>query len=451
MFEPLPELSSDLEWMLQSGQASPAMLGEALIAEYYNSIYQFAWAYFGSPEKAQTAAREVFTRALISVYRYRSHHGLHVWLYGVALETFRRIRLRGNLKAAIPRPKRARSDRTGLEPVDLDAALWRALDELSERSRLYLVLRFLSGWEADEAAANLGRIFRQKENRVKSEQAEALRFLMVDLAQVGVPDERLEPAALAAWLAGSLKERWLAPHLTEEEQAALLAQVLEQAGKHGVRHRSVASFKEFAWTGIGIAVIFVLIVAISQLLPEPDGSARTGSSSSITGMPENAQLAPAPLHALPPVTPSPTPGNAVIYFVKPDETLASIAQLFGMSVEELASLNGLLPGDALAPMRGIYVLPRTLNQDSPTPVAPAPRVQPLLEHPDAGVIYSYLLLSEDLWHTLWGDAQVIQYGPPGYVGPPLTYRTQVWVSQPSQSIQLMGPVSSEADPRRVRL
>jgi hypothetical protein len=38
------------------------------------------------------------------------------------------------------------------------------------------------------------------------------------------------------------------------------------------------------------------------------------------------------------------------------------------------------------------------------------------------------------------DAQLINYGPPGYIGPAQAYRTQVWISLPDKSIQLVGPI-----------
>jgi hypothetical protein len=53
--------------------------------------------------------------------------------------------------------------------------------------------------------------------------------------------------------------------------------------------------------------------------------------------------------------------------------------------------------------------------------------------------------SSSLWNTLFIDMQTIDYGPPSYIGASRNYRTQAWVSQPGESIQLFGLLSDEAN------
>jgi hypothetical protein len=61
MFKPEdPELSSDLEWMLQSGQADNPMLAEALVEETYRSVYQFSLSYSQSPIDARKITAEIY-------------------------------------------------------------------------------------------------------------------------------------------------------------------------------------------------------------------------------------------------------------------------------------------------------------------------------------------------------------------------------------------------------
>ena len=35
-----------------------------------------------------------------------------------------------------------------------------------------------------------------------------------------------------------------------------------------------------------------------------------------------------------------------------------------------------------------------------------------------------------MWRSLWLEGWVVQYGPAGYYGPPLTYHIQMWVKHP---------------------
>ena len=50
-----------------------------------------------------------------------------------------------------------------------------------------------------------------------------------------------------------------------------------------------------------------------------------------------------------------------------------------------------------------------------------------------------------LWQTLWGDFDLVLYGPAGYVGPPHAIRAQFWLSQPDQIALLAGPVDGDPD------
>jgi len=58
-------------------------------------------------------------------------------------------------------------------------------------------------------------------------------------------------------------------------------------------------------------------------------------------------------------------------------------------------------------------------------------------------VWDRLNQSSSLWNTLWIDVQTTDYGPAGYIGAPRLYRTQAWIRQPEQSIQLFGLLSAE--------
>jgi DNA-directed RNA polymerase specialized sigma24 family protein len=82
-----PELSPDLEWMLQSGQAKGEMLAEALVEEYYAPVFRLALAVLDEPERARQAALGAFSSALLEAHRYEGKSGVRAWLLRLALNT----------------------------------------------------------------------------------------------------------------------------------------------------------------------------------------------------------------------------------------------------------------------------------------------------------------------------------------------------------------------------
>ena len=104
----------------------------------------------------------------------------------------------------------------------------------------------------------------------------------------------------------------------------------------------------------------------------------------------------------------------------------------------LAATAGLLAwqlAPQAAPTAGV------LLPGMPTPVTPAPRLQPLTARSSADEIQQRVQKSASAWHTLWIDVQTYDYGPASYRGAPRVYRAQAWVSQPEQSLEFTGLLS----------
>lgn len=56
-------------------------------------------------------------------------------------------------------------------------------------------------------------------------------------------------------------------------------------------------------------------------------------------------------------------------------------------------------------------------------------------------IYERLRTSSQFWKTVWIDIQISDYGPQGYLGAPRVYRSQAWIDQSGQTIELFGLLS----------
>jgi len=77
----------------------------------------------------------------------------------------------------------------------------------------------------------------------------------------------------------------------------------------------------------------------------------------------------------------------------------------------------------------------------PTPVTPAPQEAGLSRRSSSNQIRVRWIDSPNLWHTLWIDAQTVDYGPTSYRGAPRFYRSRAWISQPSESVEISGLLS----------
>ena len=79
---------------------------------------------------------------------------------------------------------------------------------------------------------------------------------------------------------------------------------------------------------------------------------------------------------------------------------------------------------------GIGEIETSLAQPTGQPEATVPLS---LDSGDAAIRLR-LVESHRLWRSFWGDARIVYYGPPGYIGPYSGYRAQVWLNQPRQSL-----------------
>lgn len=84
-----------------------------------------------------------------------------------------------------------------------------------------------------------------------------------------------------------------------------------------------------------------------------------------------------------------------------------------------------------------YVPPRA------TAVTPGPPTEPLTRRSTPEEIQERLKESAQLWRTLWIDVQMTDYGPLSYIGPAKTYRARAWISQPAESLELLGALSGK--------
>ena len=343
-----PGLSSDLEWLLQSGQVSQEELLTALAGQYLLPIYRLALAVLDDPAAARLAARETFSRVLLNLYRYSSQIGVERWLYGLALDAIQqqvsRLKTRRMLAALVPRHSGTPHPDRPAAANEAEAEVWRAFDALDEMQRIPVFLFYVQGWQAPQIASLM------QSRQYMAGASNAQLIFLGNLKGVG---QEQEAGDLHAQLASSLQARWRTP---DSDLAGVTGEILDQAQRRSTTRRTVISFKEILLVGATILLAVGLIWRSNIAQPEPSPTIAaeekqpiatplpgTAGESLSTPEPTGAPLGISIPTAVPTSTPTP---QGVLYYVQPGDTLIAIAAQMGIPADELYRFNRLASGNS---------------------------------------------------------------------------------------------------------
>ncbi len=298
MLIPEPELSSDLEWLLQSTQGSPALLMETVYREYGAFIYRLGQAQVG-----EASAAQVLQDTLLAIVkhrrRYRPEVGLKSWVCLLALQACSRL----------VRPSLA--TKTALHAAR-DASLWPALDNLGERLRKPALLYYICELSPGEIA----RVLELRESEVQA------RLNTTRLALAACLPESETAGQVDARLRRSLLRRWPLPEAgdaTLEQAAAAAFTRLKHSQLHASR---LGRLVQMAF----IAVILILIVGAGWLTRQVATSSipqiRQVVVTQIVRVPVTRTPAPAPT-----LTPTRPPLQSLVF----DASEAAIRQRMSVS------------------------------------------------------------------------------------------------------------------------
>lgn len=124
---------------------------EALVREYEAGVFRLALSILGDPAEAHEVTQETFLSALRALPSYREQKSFKAWLYTIALNQSRSHlrkrktleRLRASLTAIfrLETEKQVSPEEAAIQN-EKEAALWRSINQLDERHRIVLVLRY---------------------------------------------------------------------------------------------------------------------------------------------------------------------------------------------------------------------------------------------------------------------------------------------------------------------
>lgn len=357
-----PKLASDLEWMLQSGQASPSLIAEALVEAHFPSLFQMANFCLNDRDLSAKIARETLVFGMNNADRFDPDAGVQSWLLAHALARIRRNGSRGlvgTLQKAASGGKPSGADASSSRPGSFSDAF----DSLPAVQRLPLFLQSVCQLTSEEIIMVLGTTGSQASQRLAS----AERRLQGWLQAAGEAEMEVHQRVQA-----EVEARWPVPSLSEEEKTRLLQRVLADAARSASRRSLGVRIREAAIAGLALLAIGALLWTSNRLSPSPP----------------------------------PTPPRTVI-----------VTEIVRVAVE--VTLTPTLRGTPTPEV------PPALSQSSPP--------EEITERMRSG---------DDLWETLWVEAQILDFSLPGS---PRVRREQIWVQQPHRALVVTGPLGNEPD------
>jgi RNA polymerase sigma-70 factor, ECF subfamily len=138
-------------WLIAECIAGNEEAIETLVREYEAGVFRLALSILGDPSEANEVTQETFLSALRALPSYQEKQSLKAWLYTIALNHSRSHlrkhkvieRLRSTLTAIFRiEAQRQISPEEAAIQDEQEAAIWRSLNELDERHRIVVILRY---------------------------------------------------------------------------------------------------------------------------------------------------------------------------------------------------------------------------------------------------------------------------------------------------------------------
>ena len=249
-FEQTPELSSDLEWMIQSGQVSREFILETLVTQFYEPVYLLAISLLDDRYAARTVTRETFVRLVLNLHLYRSNVGVKNWVYQIAYQACIK-KLRGEgvwryLDKILSTTGQFTEPLIVQPPTESDRDLWNRMDGLDQSDRTLLILRYANEWEISAISWVTGI----EEDMVISRLQSSLELLM------NTHNYSQDEAQLV--LINSMSMRWKPIAIPDVDMEQFVKQISRRTGKKRSWRREISTAREMVL--LGLALLFVMLI-----------------------------------------------------------------------------------------------------------------------------------------------------------------------------------------------
>jgi RNA polymerase sigma-70 factor (ECF subfamily) len=136
---------------------------ESLVTTHYAYVHRLAISILNDPDEAEDAAQETFIAANRSLSSFRGQSEVKTWLTSIAVNAcrgrLRKAKARQGLARTMQSLHLARRPQISTESLALqresDRQLWQAVDDLDDKHRLVVILRYVHELSTAEIAAAL--------------------------------------------------------------------------------------------------------------------------------------------------------------------------------------------------------------------------------------------------------------------------------------------------------
>jgi len=427
-----PEISETLQWMLQSRQVGDELLVNTLVHEQYSHICRFVSFIISSQDiaRCECIAGQVIYAAVEDAASYQGKLRVQAWLFKYVVTETRRL---NESLWNDEQLSRRRLTRIGGKKLARNNLKWTELSP--SEMVISIALFYLFDFSHNEIAA----VIDVQESSV----AESLKqlnkyYLLPEYESGGHNPARVNVQKI-------LSDDWPSVILDKRTADQVSQRVLNRLQTKDKRKHRAVIFGEAILAILAIFLVAGMGDLISRFTPEPTPEIiyETRMVNQIVHITQT----PGPTHP-----PTPFPDNAIIYQAAGGETLAEIADKISQSSLILTALNNITADESLAAGRKIMIgvsesrviIPTPISPDS-TILSPQPPPEALTLSSNEAEIHERLLSAREYWQTLWADALVVQYGPPGYMGEPDFRRQQIWIDQPYFNYVLDGENGAGVD------
>lgn len=151
-------MTMNLDYLLERKQATEDQIVTYMVAHFYESIRHLALTILQDALAADDVAQETMIKAANRIYQYEPHSNLKAWVYRIGLNEARgylrrqkaRQRLQGwfkqDMETAVLSPE------VQTMQNERDQKLWQAVQQLSEKHQLPIILRYSHNLSTPEIA-----------------------------------------------------------------------------------------------------------------------------------------------------------------------------------------------------------------------------------------------------------------------------------------------------------
>jgi LysM repeat protein len=406
MFENNSKLAPDLEWMLSSGQVDEATLIDALIREHYRELFQLGLALSNISLVAVIFAQQTLASAVLNAHHYKGKTNVRVWLFQLALDTWRRSS--SQFRVEEPRPP---------------------------ESFLPQVLEQQFGFNQVE----INTIMNNKEALPQVDQHEPDQLLDQDTIYPSRTSQTKEGDGATEMPPEFEPE----PPLTRQEITELSASIQDEIVKKRRSKTLSIRIQALVWMVTGL-ILLVILTRVFPLITAVRENTPTPKPTSMITVVERVEITATPVSD---PSPTPLPPYLVVHTTLEGESLADVARKYGVSPWYLGRLNEVTEDQIFSAGQQVIIgrgSSRYTWTTTPAPFTSPDLPPPLTLDSDTQTIQQRVAESSRYWNTLWAEIQVNYYGPLSYVGPPMISLYQTWMDQTiNSSLTLTGDLSGK--------